>query len=415
MMKKIISSVLFLCLISTGYGKEYTYTSTVQTPYPKGYQKVDLNPQVLGLLQPNYADLRLLDSNQNEVPYILRKETKTSMHRFFKEYPILINQPAPNGTSVIVFENPDKEEINQFNFVVKNTAVNKSARLSGSNDQKNWFLIRDHISLHAMHNSQNTTELKLLNFPLVDYSYFKLEVNDSNSLPIQFEKVGYYDYQSVNGSMTTTPLQLVSVRDSNKITYTHLKYNSSTRTERMRVLVSGPEFYYRKIHFKIKRTSTNRKGKTKMYWDYIGTYYLDSNTENIFDLGGQNLKDVYVEIENGDDQPLKIETIESYLLKNYLVAELDSSMTYAVVFGNPKARSPKYDLRHFANNIPEDLPVVKMSEMFTNKEKQTSINSNHWLDNKYLIWTIIAVVGMVLAFISFSMIKEMGKKEKETH
>ena len=243
--------------------KEYTYTTPLNTPFPKGYQRVDLNPQLLGLLQNNDADLRLLDSNQKEIPYILRKEPMTSMLRFFKAYPILVNQPNPNGTSVIVFENPDREEINQFNFVVKNTAVNKSARLSGSNDQKNWFLVRDHISLNAMHNSKNTTELKLLNFPLVDYSYFKLEVNDSNSLPIEFEKVGYYDYQSVNGLMTTTPLKIVSVRDSNKVTYAQLKFNSRTQTERIRVMVSGPEFYYRKIKFKVKTKFYKSKRENK--------------------------------------------------------------------------------------------------------------------------------------------------------
>ena len=367
----------------------------------------------MGLLQSNDADLRLLDSNHQEVPYIMRKEALTSMHRFFKEYPIIVNQPEPNGTSVVVFENPQKEEINQFNFVVKNTAVNKLARLSGSNDQKNWYLVRDHISLHALHNSENTKELKLLNFPLVDYSYFKLEVNDSNSLPIQFEKVGYYDYQSVNGLMTNTPLKLVSLLDSNKVTYTHLKFDSRTRMERIRIMVSEPEFYYRKIHFKVKRTTTDRKGKIKVHWEYIGSYYLDSNSENIFNLGEKNLQNLYLEIENGDDRPVHIVGANSFLLKNYLVAELDSGMTYSLLFGNQKARSPKYDLRHFANNIPEKLPIVKMSELISKPTYSITTASMHWYDNKYVIWAIIGALGIVLGFISFSMIKEMSQKERE--
>ena len=410
MMKKSISSFIFLCFIVLGYGKEYKYSSPITTTYAKGYQQVDLSPQLLGLLNNDNSDLRLLDSNQKEVPYILRRENLVSMHSFFKEYPLLINRPQPNGTSVLVFQNQNKEVLKQINFVVKNTAVNKLARLSGSNDQENWYLIRDHISLHSMQNREQTRELKLLNFPKSDYSYFKLEINDTNSLPIQFEKVGYYDFQSIDGRMTVTPLNIASAKDSLSVSYLHLKSDSITRVERIRLQISGSDFYYRLIHFKQKKTRTTRKGKKQDYFENLGSFYLNSNTENIFNLGIVKIDDLYLEIENGDDQPLKIEQIEAYLLKNYLVAELDPNMPYTLAFGYPKMPSPKYDLQHFADNIPMDIPTISTSTLLRHADKATN-STNSWLDNKWLIWTVIGIVGLILGIISFSMIKEMGKKE----
>ncbi len=410
-MKKSISSFVFLCFVLLGYGKEFTHSSPLTTLYAKGYQQVDLSPQLLGLLNHDYSDLRLLDSNQQEVPYILRKENLVSMHSFFKEYPLLINRPQPNGTSVIVFQNQNKKALQHINFVVKNTAVNKSARLSGSNDQENWYLIRDHISLHSMQNREQTTELKLLNFPKSDYSYFKLEINDSNSLPIQFEKVGYYDFQNTDGRMTVTPMPIISVKDSTRVTYIHLKNDSKTRVERIRIQVLGTESYYRLIHFKLKKSRTTRKGKKQIYYENIGSFYLNSNTENLFNIGQQNIQDLYLEIENGDDQPLQVEHVETYLLKNYMVAELDPSMAYSLVFGNPKVRAPKYDLRHFAENIPSDIPIIQTGKLLSPHTEKVDETSLSWLDNKWLIWTVIGGIGLVLGYISFSMIKEMNQKE----
>lgn len=411
-MKKSISSFILLCVALIGYGQEFQYSSPIKTSYSKGYQQIDLSPQLLGLLQPGFSDLRLLDSNQKEVPYILRKENLVSMASFFREYPIVINSPQPNGTSVIVFQNHRKETLQQINFVVKNTAVSKSARLSGSEDQENWFLIRDHITLHSLQNAQKTTELKLLDFPKSDYAYFKLEINDSNSLPIQFEKVGYYDYQSVAGLMSVTPMNIIALKDSTRISYVHLNLHSKTRVDRIRINVSGTEFYYRLAHFKLKKTRTTRKGKKQVYFEHIGSYYLNSNTENTFEINPINLQDLYMEIENGDDQPLRIDNVQTYLLKNYLVAELDPAISYTLAFGNTKIRTPKYDLQHFANNIPKDIPTLPSSNLISTTIEEKEIQSNDWINNKWLVWTAIGIVGIILAFISLSMIKEMSNKNE---
>jgi hypothetical protein len=413
MMKKSISTILFICFVLLGYGKKFDYSSSIKTDHPKGYQQIDLSPQLLGQLSSNYSDLRLLDSNQNEVPYVLRKEPFVSMKSFFREYPLLTNSPQPNGTSVIIFNNPNNEELSQISFVVKNNAVNKSARLSGSNDQKNWFLIRDHIHLHSMHNSQKTSELKLLNFPRTDYSYFKLEINDSNSLPIQFEQVGYYDYQSIDGLMTKTSMSIISHTDSASVSYLFLKFDHLTHLERIHVEIKGSAYYYRLAHFKVRKTRTTRKGKKQVYFENLSSVYLNSNTENIFEIGPINLSDLYLEIENGDDQPLLVESVQTYLLKNYLVAELDPTMQYQLAFGNPKIHSPKYDLQHFKNDIPKQLPTIAVGAIISNQKGKTNSElNNRWFDNKWLIWSVIGLVGIILAVISFSMIKEINQRDK---
>ena len=412
MMKKWISTFVLSSLLLVGFASDFKYTSSVQTNFPAGYQQVDLSPEILGRVNLRFSDLRLLDSAQIEVPYILRTEQLVSMYSFFKEYPIIINKPQPNGTSVIVFENPTQEELTQINFVVKNNAVNKSARLSGSTDQKNWFLIRDHIHLHSMQNNQKTSELKVLNFPRTDYSYFKLEVNDSNSLPIQFEKVGYYDYQSIDGLMSTSPMRVISQKDSNQVSRIHLKFDQKTRINRIRVHVTGAEYYYRHIDFQVKKTRTSRKGKTQEYFESIGSGYLNSNSENIFEFQNYNLQDIYVKVRNGDDQPLQLEKVESYLLKSYLVAQLDPKMPYQLAFGNDEKQIPQYDIRHFAKDIPTQIPTLISGPIINHSNTVTVSESIGILDNKWVIWTAIGVVGIVLAFISFSMIKEMNQKEE---
>lgn len=413
MMKWKNSWVILLFAFTSTYGKGFQYASSVDSVSQTGYNRIELSPELLGKLNAYKGDIRLYHSSGEEVPYVLQREKPVATVTLFHEYEILKNRSKPNGVSYLIFSNPQKKKIDNVSFIVQNTSVSKSARLSGSNDKKNWFIIKDNYLLHSMYSRKTTTELKILNFPLSDYAYFKLEVNDSNSLPIQFQKVGFYDYQSIQGQISSTELSVITKKDSNSTSYVHLQFPERTFVEDIRFTITGAEFYQRNARLKVKKRRRTKRKKMVTYYETIANFQFNSNSENIVHLRGLNIHDVYLEIDNGDDQALKIELAQATMFKQYLVANLESGSKYTLQFSDKKAHSPNYDLAHFTGNIPKEIPVIQTGQIISLQTENKRLTELDGLfGNKYMVWLVIGIVGIGLALVSFKMIKELGQREE---
>ena len=253
--------------------------------------------------------------------------------------------------------------------------------------------------------------MKVLNFPLSDYKYFKLEINDNLKLPINILKVGYYDYQSVSGSEVVFDLPVVTQKDSNHITYLHVHMPEKMYFEQLQLNVSGADFYQRYASIMVKKYRLTKRKKKEYYYETIGSFSLNSNSANKRFIGEQSLTDLYIEIDNKDDQPLKVEKVSGSFLKRYIIAELDPKGKYVLKCGNKQLYPAQYDLVNFRASIPSGSPTIHHSSIISMSQGEGKKNGEEGIfDNVYVIWLVIGVVGAVLGFISFKMIKELGER-----
>lgn len=390
--------------------QEFDFSAEVQAIPADAYYRIDLSPELLGQLRLDHADLRLYDSEGQEQPYLLRKEQAVATTSLFKTYEIVDKAYKKDAISHLIFNNPEKEAIDNISFVVKNTDVQKRARLSGSDDQENWYVIKNNYLLHAMKSADETTELKILNFPLSDYAYFKLEIDDNWKLPINILQVGYYDTQRTKGLSTTFDCPVAEQKDSLKTTFLKLEFLEKKYVEKLRFEVSGADYYSRNTTVLIKKERLNKKKRTVTYFEKIGAFELNSNSLNEVTFRGISTDALYVEIDNKDNAPLKIERIEGAFLNRYLVAKLKAEAGYTLKFGDEMLRAPEYDMANFSDQIPRDAKRVIHGQIASLKATVDTKQAEGPMDSPYLIWIVIGGVGIVLAFVSTKMIKEISQK-----
>ena len=410
LMKRILSwFCCFICTL-TAVGQDFNVESKIETVLEKGYYKIRLSPDMLGAAKANCSDVRIFNNENVEQPYFVQKAASSSKKSSFKTYAILDKMFEEDTVSHLIFHNVEKKEIHNVRLVVTNTDVQKRARLSGSNDQGKWFIIKDDFLLHSMKSSEKTTELKILNFPLSNYEFLKLEFNDKEGLPINILEVGYYDTEEMRGLSSEFDGEIIEQKDSNKTSYLKVNFSSTKYFERLKFEVSGAEFYARSGRVKVKKQRLNSKKKSVTTFETIAHFEINSNSDNEIFLGPTQLSECYIEIDNKDNKPLTVNSLTASYFDKYLISELDPNQSYSIKVGDKDLQSPDYDLKKFKDKITINPTVITHQEISTINEIEVVDQRDSIFESPYFIWSVIAVVGLFLGFISFKMIKEIKDK-----
>ena len=143
---------------------------------------------LIGAARDDLADLRIRDEHGREVAYFVREATSVSRGRDFEPYPIeLIRRTFQTDIRI----QTDGERISSFTVRVKHADTNKKAILKGSNDGESWYAVRDRFRFSEQAEVHETEALLTVSFPVSDYRYYLLSINDSLSAPLNILSVGH--------------------------------------------------------------------------------------------------------------------------------------------------------------------------------------------------------------------------------
>ena len=405
-MKKLIIAI---CIIISGslYSQDYQYQSELEKNTSKGFYKVALAPEIIGKLTPNYSDLRLVDKENNEVPYYLEKEAFSVNKRVFKQYKIKEKIKWQNGATVLFIENTAQNAINNIQLQIKNFDVRKRLELAGSNDYNEWFTIKENYVFRSANGGNLTSEVKSLNFPYCDYKYYRIIIYDVFSLPINVMKVGYYDTYKELGKFNEIEEPQCSYIDTAgvKQTFIQIQFKDKPYWDKLVFKIEKPTYFYRNAKLAVKKK--DYKGRT--YYATLQSLVINSNSDLTFYANSFKHNNVYLIIDNEDNPPLEIKSIQAYQLKHHLVTHLENSNNYKLVFGNNKQLiTPNYDIAYFKAKIGENTSVLKTKSISLVKAEITKEQEQQ--KNNYWIWIAVGGVALLLGFISYKMILEMEKK-----
>ncbi len=196
-MKKELVQII-CCLLLTlkpALAQTFLYEAKLDTVPADGFYKISLNPLIMGKLKPNLSDIRLYEGSSQEIPYILQQEEPVQYKKLFKEYEIVSKISQPKSGTSLILRNAGRSKINNISLEIQNTNATKKAQLSGSNDARHWYTIDDGFVLQPVKSKSATSEVKSLEFPLSEYEYYKLDIDDSLSAPMKHQLRTKYKYQ----------------------------------------------------------------------------------------------------------------------------------------------------------------------------------------------------------------------------
>lgn len=432
-MTTLKSTILFLILGTSFSSLAQTYrweAKMADSVAKDGFYNIILQPQIGAKLNQDFSDIRILDTENYQVPYVRKREDAYFTEERFKEYPIVSKQVVENCCTKLVIKNPGRKAINNICLILKNSDAVKVTRMSGSDDGVNWYGVQRYDVFYNNYSETDTKVVNYINFPLTDYQFFQLEIIDRGywdeerwvywysdrwSYPVNILKVGYYESYTKEGKYMDVPPPSFEQGDSakQKKTYIKLNFEDNYFVDRIRFKFTGPR-YYKRHAVLAKRIKGTRL--VPDYYEPIESFDLNSYSLNEFDLSNFREKEVYLVIDNEDNRPLKLGEIEAWQLTQYLKTYLEKGQKYRLVYGDSTAMAPVYDLRFFVDSIPEilpTLPVASISEKALDsnqiKIKDKKEKEPRWFENKIFIWIAIGLVTALLFFMSWKMLKEMKR------
>lgn len=181
-----------------------------------------------------------------------------------------------------------------------------------------------------------------------------------------------------------------------------MNFNDRPYFDKLVFKINKPTYFYRNARLALKKT--DHKGR--IYYETVTYFVLNSDSELALYVSGFPHQEFYLIVANEDNPPLEIESIEAFQLKHYLITHLEANNEYRLVFGSEKHVSlPNYDIAFFKHKIAKNIVSLKLAP-FTSLTKEAVVEP---VKPTSLIWLAVAAVALLLGFISYKMINEMGK------
>jgi hypothetical protein len=390
--------------------QEYLGEAPITSSGPKGFYRIKLTPELTTGMNQDCSNVRIFDPNGKEVQYMMDEAQRVLSSRFMS-YPIVLNTQTDNWSQV-VFENTGSQTMNHFLIRIKNAEVQKYGTLAGSDDQRQWYALKENFFLNNLNNGSATSEIRVLDFPLSDYKYYKLSISDSTSAPLNIMEVGYLEDFVTNATYTPIENVHISVSDSvqRKQTFCHITFDSSQWVDQIKFSISNAPFYKRMATLYEIVEVTKKNGSRKKILEYVQSFEISSLGAPVLDVKGRLAKDWVIVIDNFDNPSLEIGGISLTQLDRYLVAYLDGSSPYTLKVGK-NMTAPVYELAYFKGSIPENAPIIVPGRFSlvmrdaANAETKTFFSSRTW------IWCGIAGIVLIMGWMSWGMIKETKSRK----
>ncbi len=375
-----------------------------------GWYAIMVPTELRAKADENLVDLRIFDSKNREVPYLSEQDPFVSSTSVLKDIPIVHREDSLRKSSAVVVKNNTGQYLNTLTLEISNTNVIKAYNVSGSNDMRKWYGVAANQVLDNLHDSDKTFVRKEINFPVNAYKYIKIDFNDKKTLPINVLKVGV----SVNRNITHQLLQvnpsINKMKNDGKVTRIEIKFNEAQTVNQIVFGIAKPQFYKRDAKLLVKRT---RKVKHRIdsYFEEWANFQLSSNSENRININQLREKEFVVEIENQDNLPLSISSVNLYQIPVRIIANLDSTESYKVKVGNEQLTKPNYDIAYFENSIPEKIMQANIDAIQVLNAKATVNPTKSIWQQAWFMWGCIALVAVGIVYLSLGMLKGMGDEK----
>ena len=389
--------------------QDYSWQRKINKPDTGKFYSVVLTPEIVAHLKSGWNDIRILNISENdttEVPYLLesissKKEEKAVAFE-------LINTTYDKGYSYLTLKINEKRTLNRIKLAITDADFDKWVKVEGSSDNKSWFTITERLRIVRFRNANEHFEYTTLDFPASEYAYYRLQFDNTLNKRLDvtgayafetFEKQGIYSELKINGWKQT---ENKKDKKSEIIIELPLAY----RVDHITVKSNTNKDFYRNINIYRNQLIHTAKGDREN-WYIVNTAVFSSvgsNTIECYDTQSGKLK---IEISNRDDKPVDISEIHLFAKQCRLTAELPVSDNLYILYGKSGDPGPAYDLVHFKEKIPVELPELSYGPEQTVSKvleaKSPLISNKNWL------WAAMGVIMLIISIFSYLMLKKENK------
>lgn len=381
-----------LSLAWAGITAQTYWREEMDTVPHSGYYNVEISREISGL---GLETLKIVDKNGKEVPFFIRASVPVREIKQLEMYELHSNA-ARDSVNTIIIKNKGGE-VSRLYLLMKKADVSKSVSLRGSNNLRQWYGVRHRSALRSEQNP-NLGEIAVVDVPQGDYAYYEITVINSSGSPLDITGVGRMEESSIYGQFAEINLGEIIIEDD--------KYQNT--------IITMPRMRYPYYLCKLEMQVTGKghySRRARIHRDNYSpaSFRLSSKEENIFYFDEILIdNETQIIIENQDNPPLTIENIRMYSIKRYLCAYLEEGTRYHIETSGKKYK--RYDIQGFANDIPQDLPIVKTSHLVEITPETAPGPEPGFFESPLFLWGVIILLGGLLVLVCVRMLNDLRSK-----
>lgn len=404
-MNRLIATVIILTSIITEGIGDPIYKREIKE-ISDLWHIIDIPVDMFGKTSKNFYDIRILgvtSSNDTiEAPYILEyNHDKLIVEQISCK---TIDRSKKDGDSFFTFKNSAEKELNSIDLQFEETNFDWRVDLEGSHDQKNWFSIITDYRIVSINSSDISFNYSTLNCPESSYRYFRAAVKgdgDKNLKSVNLSK------QIIEkGRDREFSIDNIDISKKSSKTVIDIKMGRSVFANSLAIDVEDKFDYYRPIKIKTISDSSLVNSEWRYRYKTLFSGTLSSLKSNNFIFDNSLFNRLIVDIENGNNQPIKIDNLSIRGTVPTLTVRFTETAKYFITYGDRYRAKPHYDIEMFTDRIPEKIKSVKLGIEETVSVDKPAEEVDPIFKNRIWIWVIMIVVIALIGWFSFKMIKE---------
>ena len=404
-MKKLISLFSFLII---GICLAQNYQGKINKVSENGLHQILLTPEVRSASQNNPDFVRIFDSKNNEVPYVIYNGK--SSNSSFKNFTIISKTAVPNVATSIIISNENTLNLDNLTLKIANTDVDKKYNISGSNDQKEWFGLVINQTIIGLNDAGENFVERDFPFPLNNYKFLKIDFIDKNSLPINVLGAGLAENYAVKKSKIELQnfKQKITTDKKNKLTKINISFQNPQLIDAISFDISAPNFYLREARIVINKTRIQKKAEVN-FAETISSFQLDSKVKNSFELSDLFVKEFTIEIDNQDNPVLEIRKINIFQSPVSILTDLKSNENYTLKIDSTWS-APQYDLANSGIDFNQNFPVATASNLEKLDQSKPNEQAKTFWQTPMFMWICIVLAVVFIGYFAVGLVKDMNKE-----
>ena len=326
---------------------QWQYRQSIDVP-ATGLVQINLPLETSNIARPDLSDLRIIDSNQKEIPFLIdqpmpRPESSVPAKDFRAEIAsvetrLLITTGTDLTIAGLILETPAAAD-----FI-------KAARVEGSNDQKDWRMLTSGAPLFRMGNGAANLRIA---FPEGRWQFLRVVVDDNRTPPIPWASARLV---VAGSSAPTEPVSVtIKSRDENPgITRLGIDLGAANlRIASIRIGTSEPVFT-RAVTVAAPELSAQNLQEETLSKAVLYRVDLNGKAEAHLDLPINKQvfgRELILLIDNGDSPPLLVSDVRADRRITRLIFFAVTPGKYSLLSGNSQCELPRYDLSHLGDQL----------------------------------------------------------------
>lgn len=356
---------------------------------PAEHYKLDITPQVYDVAKSDLSDIRIIDANGAQVPYIIARPHDITSSREFS--PNIINRSTNSqNDSLVTLDFGSQMMKNSIKIITDGSNFRRAVKIEGSNDNINFLTVVNQAFVFAVQDKK-WSRFSDVDLPANDYRYLRITVSpmhDEQNSP-RIEDVRVFISENKPAPRTTVAVANINHIENEKENVSVYEYDLGFKNlplSEIQLSIDDKSFYRQitvegrnVLKRRIKIASEDNRERfedVNESWNNVtgGTIYRyvsadgreHQNAKLSISSGDGTYRYLRLTIRNYDDKSLKLLSAWTEMIPHRIIFTVEDNVKpLSLYIGFESASRPQYDIVHKLSNPLEVSALPAIAEMIT--------------------------------------------------